>query len=110
MGRRSGPWAPGCAGAPGPAGWLHSSLHCWPGESGAPQEQSASATLEDKDRLVRVGDDNGLEARGILNLHTCGVCCGFGDGVLGLGDGFQNQISVGLLGWRESRPETVTNK
>lgn len=45
---RSAPGAPGCGGAPGLAGWLHSSPHCWRDEYEAPQEQSVSVVLRGK--------------------------------------------------------------
>lgn len=47
---RPEPWGQSCGGAPGPAEWLQSSLHCWPSECGVPQEQSASVVLEEKNR------------------------------------------------------------
>lgn len=50
---RKEPWGPGCGGDPGPAGWLQSSLHCWPDEYEVPQEQSASVVLS-KEREVNV--------------------------------------------------------
>lgn len=41
-----------------------------------------------------------------INLITCRKGCGFGDGVLSFGDGLENQIPIGLLGWWESRSDT----
>lgn len=40
-----------------------------------------------------------------INLITCRKGCGFGDGVLSFRDCLENQIPVGLLGWRESRSD-----
>lgn len=51
---RPEPWGPGCGDAPGPAGWLQSSLHCWPHEYEVPREQSASVVLEGEKREVNV--------------------------------------------------------
>lgn len=109
---RSEPWGPGCGGGPGPAGWLHSSLPCLPSESEVPQERSASVVLEEKERSMwgRDNKDWHTQENAGLNFSTCGVGCGFGDGVLSLRDGLQYQIPVGLFGWRESRPETIKNR
>lgn len=109
---RPEPWGPGCGGAPGPAGWLHSSLPCWPSECEVPQERSASVVLEEKERPMWGGDNEDWDTQENrwLNFSTCGVGCGFGDRVLSLRDGLQYQIPVGLFGWRESRPETTKNR
>lgn len=63
-------------------------------------------------KVSMTAEITGLKYRAsvITRKHTRGVGCGFSDGVLSLGDGLEDQIPVGLLGWRERRSETKQHR